>query len=444
MALRPILGVAFGIAVTVGSTIGVGILRTPGTVALLMGTPALAVTVWVLGGCYALLGANYTAELATMLPRAGGPYVFARRAYGDFGGFVVGSCDWLLNTAALAFIAITFGEYAGRVFVDMPVNAHVIGVAVLVVLTILNGVGIRIGATTQTVTSLLTTSALVISVLACIAVNGGTEAPLTDRRDAAASLAIVDTLTSFAMAFPLVLGAYGGWNAAVYFAEEDSAPSRNLPRSLFGGVLVIVAVYVVVNLGLFSVLPTPVLAASTLPFADAMATAVGPHAGAIVTGLALLLLLGILNAGFLTIPRTMFAVGRDGLFARAAAVVNDGGTPIGALLITAAAATLLVSTGTFDRLLRFYAIVGVIINVSLVGALFILRRREPDVSRPFKAWGYPYTLLGVLAIDLALAVALALTETRNAVVVVALLSASYPIYLMLKSRRSRSTGEESS
>jgi APA family basic amino acid/polyamine antiporter len=437
--------VAFGVAVTVGSTIGVGILRTPGTVAILMGTPALAMTAWLVGGCYALLGANYTAELATMLPKAGGPYVFARRAYGDFGGFAVGFCDWLLNTAALAFIAITFGEYSRRVLVDMPLHANVMGVAVLVLFTILNGRGLRIGAATQKVTSAVVAVALLASALACVVVSGDAHGAVAEQTTAPTSPAISDLMSSFAMAFPLVLGAYGGWNAAAYFAEEDSAPPRNLPRSLVGGVLVVVAVYLVVNLGLLAVLPISALGESSLPFADAMTVAFGRHAGTLVTGLALLLLVSLTNAGFLTIPRTMFAIGRDGSFPRITALVNDGGTPIGALLITAVAAILLVATGTFEQLLRFYAIVGVIINMSLVGALFMLRRQQPDLPRPFKAWGYPYTPLAVLATDLALAVTFAVTDTMNTAIVVALLLASYPLYRTLRISLPRlPSGERSS
>jgi basic amino acid/polyamine antiporter, APA family len=429
--LRPILGVTFGIAVTVGSTIGVGILRTPGSVAALMGTPVLVLLVWLLGGCYALLGANYTAELATMLPKAGGPYVFAHRAYGEFAGFVIGLCDWVLNTAAIAFLAIAFGEYVTRLVPLMAPYSRVVSIAVLIAFTIVNTRGTRTGSHTQQATSLLKASALAAFVVACLASGRAIDA----RHVAApAPASIAEGLGALALAFQLVLGAYGGWNAAAYFAEEQTAPAQTAPRSLFWGVLAVTAAYVLVNIGLLAVLPLPALAASTLPASDAMHAMFGELAGMLVTLLSLVLLVSIINAGFLTIPRTLFAAGRDGLVSRRLAAVNTGGTPIAALLVTGAAAMLLSVTGTFERLLAFYAIIGIIINIALVAALFVLRRREPTLSRPFKAWGYPYAPLALLAIDVVLVGSLAVADTANTILAAMLLPASYPLYRLLKAR----------
>ena len=430
-ALRPILGVTFGIAVTVGSTVGVGILRTPGSVAALMGTPVLVLLVWLCGGCYALLGANYTAELATMSPKAGGPYVFAHRAYGEFAGFAIGLCDWVLNTAAIAFLAIAFGEYITRLVPSMAPYSRLVSIGVLIAFTIVNARGTRTGSHTQQAASLVKASALAAFVVACLASGRAIDARHVA---AAAPASSAEGPVAFVLALQLVLGAYGGWNAAAYFAEEQAAPAQTAPRSLFWGVLAVTAVYVLVNIGLLAVLPLPALAASTLPASDAMHAMFGELAGMLLMLLSLVLLVSIINAGFLTIPRTVFAAGRDGLAPRRLAAVNNGGAPIAALLVTGAAAIFFCATGTFEQLLAFYATTGIIVDIALVVALFVLRRREPTVSRPFKVWGYPYAPLALLVIDVMLVVSFAFADTANTILAAMLLPASYPLYLLLKAR----------
>src|SRR5437879_2228310 len=159
--LLRILGVPFGIAVIIGGTIGVGILRSPGSIAEKLPSVWLIILVWIVGGFYSLLGANYMAELATMVPRAGGPYVFAHRAMGNYGGFVVGWGDWLLNTLSLSYMCIVFGEYSsGLLSKDFPNSGTIFAVSILVFLTFLNWLGLRAGSGTQQITSLLKAVAL--------------------------------------------------------------------------------------------------------------------------------------------------------------------------------------------------------------------------------------------------------------------------------------------
>jgi basic amino acid/polyamine antiporter, APA family len=426
-ALRASLGVAFGIAVTIGGTVGVGILRIPGPVAALTSTPWLALAVWVLGGCYALLGANYIAELAAMLPIAGGPYVFARRAYGGFGGFVVGLADWLMNTAALAFVAISFGEFAGELLITLSARPTVIAVLILILLAVINAMGIRTGSETQKAAVVVKMATLLAFIVACLIL--GSPQRLWSSVDSERTMAPSgELLMSLAAAFQLVLVAYSGWNAASYFSEEDRAPARNLPRSLFGGVAAVVGVFVLTNLGLFIMLPADVVAASSFPGADAVERMVGARARMAVAVLSLLLLLSILNTTFLTMPRTLLAASRDGLLSPSVTFVNHGGTPVVALFVTVAAAVFMTLTGTFEQLLALYAIVGVLMNMSLIGALLRLRWREPELTRPFRTIGYPMTPCAMLAVDVALFAVFAATHTRETVTVLLLLSASYPLY----------------
>ena len=183
---------------------------------------------WALGGVYTLLAANNIAELATMMPRAGGPYVYARRAYGDYGGFVVGWGDWMLYTMPLSFMQIVFGEYASSLFAPFPGNVQLFAVAILLLLTLINWAGLRAGSETQKVASLLKALALVAFVAACFLFGGHGEI-VSPAAQAATPKGTFALLVGIVLAFQLVLSAFGGWNAAVYFAEEDTDPQRNIP-----------------------------------------------------------------------------------------------------------------------------------------------------------------------------------------------------------------------
>src|SRR5689334_15264974 len=166
--LLKILGVGFGLAICIGATVGVGILRSPGLIAQYLGSPGLIMFAWALGAVYAILGANVLAELGTSTPKSGGMYVFAHRALGDYWGFVAGVCDWFQTAVALAFLAVVFGEYAASLFAPNVAGARpAFSVAVLVMLAALNWKGVREGSTMQKMTSFLKALALVAFVVAC-------------------------------------------------------------------------------------------------------------------------------------------------------------------------------------------------------------------------------------------------------------------------------------
>ena len=433
--LLRILGVGFGIAVVIGSTVGVGILRSPGAVASHLGSGWMIVLVWALGGVYTLLAANNIAELATMMPRAGGPYVYARRAYGDYGGFVVGWGDWMLCTMPLSFMPIVFGEYASSLFPAFPGNVQLFAVTILLLLTLVNWAGLRAGSETQKVASLLKALALVGFVVACFMSGGHGEFvdPTAARADTAKGTFAM--LVGAVLAFQLVLSAFGGWNAAVYFAEEDTDPQRNIPRSLFGGILLIIVIYVLVNIALLYVLPMQAMAASKFAGADAINVIFGGRSAQVITALALLSIVGIVNALLMFVPRILLALGRDGLFWHKAASVNARGTPVVAMVSTVVPAMALALVGTFETLLaisEFFAVTNVIL---LIGALFILRRREPDLPRPYGAWGYPYAPALMLVLAVALFIAYIVSNPINSGYAMVFLAMSYPVYRSIRRHR---------
>lgn len=434
--LLRILGVGFGVAVGIGGTIGVGILRNPGGVAEQIPSVWLIILAWTLGGVYCLLGANYLAELATMMPKAGGFYVYAHRAFGNYGGFVVGWSDWLNNTLAIAFISVVFGEYAANLIApDLNGGRIIFSVSVVVVIAILNLFGLRAGSETQKITSFLKALALLGFVAACFIFGGQDSASAMSSSSGA--IAATATFVGFILAFQMVLSTYDGWWGAIYFSEEDSNPSQNLPRSLFGGVVAVMAIYLLVNLALIYVLPMSQLAGSKFAGSDAMALMFGERSGQILTILALLSLIGIINAIMMGTPRILLALGRDGLFIEKAAEVSKGGTPTFALIITAVCVIILSSVGTFELLLGIGQFFFVVIIILLIISLFVLRRREPNAPRPYRTWGYPYTPLLMLVCAVLLFFGYAYSNPYPSLYALIALAASYPIFRLIRGRDER-------
>jgi len=433
--LLRILGVGFGLAIAIGSTVGVGILRNPGGVAEQLGSYWMIMFAWGLGGVYCLLGANYLAELATMTPKAGGFYVHAHRAFGDYGGFVVGWSDWANNTLALGYIGVVFGEYASALFFPGWAWGRIVcGVSILVILTAINWIGVRSGSETQQVTSLIKSVALVAFVIACF-VFGGKAAGAAVQAAAAEPKGLLAGLAAFVLAFQIVLGTYDGYYGPIYFAEEDTNPSRNIVRSMFGGIAIVTAIYLLVNLALLYVLPMEQFASSKFAGGDAMAVMFGERAGQIVTVLALISLIGVLNAVLMLSPRILFALGRDGLFTRRADEVNRGGTPSFALLVTAVTAVVLTIVGSFELLLAIAGFLIVFVMIVLVAALFVLRRREPDAPRPYRTWGYPFTPLLMLIFAVLLFIGYCVSNPFPSAIAAGALLFSYPVFRLIKRKK---------
>ncbi len=427
--LLRILGVGFGVAATIGATIGAGILRTPGLVAAQLGSSELVVAAWVLGGIYALLGANSIAELGASLPRAGGWYVYARRAFGDYAGFVVGWTDWLGNCASLAWVAITIGEYSLTLAPKLSGNVKIIAIVVLLFFSLVQLAGVSVGSGSQKLLSLVKSLAFVAFVVACFAFGGKGSQPTHAQTNLHVGSSV---FVGIILALQAVITTYDGWYGSIYFAEEFTKPERDIPRSMFGGVLSIAAIYVLVNLALVYVLPLSQMAASELPVADAAQVIFGARSKELITILALVSLLGLINAVTMGGPRILFGLCRDYLPSSRMTSINEGGTPVIALSLTAAATMFLIVSGTFEQLLGIMAFIYVAIYITGFASLMVLRKREPELPRPFRAGGYPWATLIVLTGSVIFLVGTIVTDTRNSIYAVLLIAISYPVYLLTK------------
>jgi basic amino acid/polyamine antiporter, APA family len=414
--LRRILGFGFGLAVIVGSTLGIGILRAPGLVAGQVSNPSIALLLWLVGGLYTLLGAVCLAELGTMLPQAGGYYVYARHTFGDGIGFAVGWSDWVTYCAVLGYVSIGIGEFTAVLVPSLVPLAKVVAIGVLVGLVGLQIAGIRVSSRFQEATTAIKFFAFLTVVVAALVL-----APAVSK--SAAEAAPPASLVGVVVALQAVVITYGGWQSGLYFTEEDRDPNRNLPRSMIAGVASVIVVYVLVNLALLAVLPMPDLARSTLPAADAAQVLMGDRGRQVITLLSLVSLPPLLNAIMMIGTRILFAMGRDRFLWNRTAEVTAAGTPVVATLVTTAVAVALIATGTFQKLVAIASFF-LVFNYSVCClALVVLRQREPERPRPFRAWGYPWSAAIVLAGAAAFLAAAVIGDGVNAAAAAALMLA---------------------
>jgi APA family basic amino acid/polyamine antiporter len=426
--LLRVLGVGFGLAVIIGNTIAAGIFRAPGTIAEQLPNPGVFLLIWLAGGLYALLGAISLAELGTMIPRSGGQYVFSRYALGEYAGFIVGWSDWISSCGSTAAVALVIGTFSGALIPSLAGRAPLVATSVAVLFALLQWRGIVWGSTTQNLTSLLKALAFIALIVAAFILGGGGALTTTE---AHASSAV--TISAVVISLQAAIYTYDGWSGVIYFSEEVRQPARDIPRALFGGVLTITAIYLLVNVALLYVLPMSQIAGQEFAAGEAANVIFGVHGDTIFRCLTIVSMLSGINALHLMATRVLFAMSRDGLFSERAATVNAGGTPGVALFMSAFVAVLFIILGQkFEQVITVLAFFFVANYILSFISLFVLRLREPDKPRPYRAWGYPVTpALALIGSFLFLAGAI-WGDTRNSVYALLLLAVSYPVFRVVK------------
>jgi len=425
--LLRVLGVGFGLAVTIGGTIGMGILRTPGDIATQLPTPTFFIGVWIVGGVYALLGAISIAELGAAIPRSGGFYVFAHRALGNYAGFIVGWSDWMSTCATLAVISMVVGEYMGVLVPAVASKQKAVALTVVLFFALLQWRGIRWGSFTQNITSLLKVVVFVAFVVFAFlyAPTRGTNAAPSMKHGFALLAAII-------LALQGVLYTYDGWYGICYFGGEIRDPKRDVTRSMFGGVLSVIAIYVLVNFALLHVMPLSEFAGEPLAVGKAAGLIFGRYGDTAIRALAIVSMLSTINAYTLSAPRTLYAMSCDGLFTHHGTTVNKGGTPTITLFISTIVAVLFIVSGTFNQVLAVIAFFFVSYYTMAFISVFVLRKREPDLPRPYRVWGYPWTTIIVTIGSIAFLAGAVAGDTKNSLWALALLAISAPVYLLVK------------
>jgi APA family basic amino acid/polyamine antiporter len=385
------LGLLDAVVVVAGGIIGVGIFANPSNVARVLHSPLLILLSWTIGGGVALLGGFIWAELGSRLPHVGGQYVYLARAYPPIVGFLYGvALLFIINGGSLAAVAILFATYVDRSFVPLgPVGVRVAAGAALVTLTLVNIAGVRAGKRTNN-TLMAAKVGGILALLALVFARGTGAASHFDIADAAAPS--VSAISLLFTALVPILFAYGGWQSCGSLAAEIKDPSRNLPRANVIGVVVVITLYLSLNLAYLWAF-TPAEIATSPALAAEVARRVGGDAGArLVAVLVVISSLGFLGVVIITGPRLYYAMARDGLFfAHAGRLHPRYHTPVFALWFQAGVSLALLTTNTYDELLSYTVFADWLFFGLTAGALFILRRREPEAHATLRAPGHPFT-----------------------------------------------------
>jgi basic amino acid/polyamine antiporter, APA family len=441
--LLKVLGMWFGMAAAIGNTISAGIVRTPGEVAGLLPNPWLFLTVWIVGGLYALSGASAMAELGAAIPRSGGQYNFSRRALGDYAGFIVGWSDWLSTCGTAAAVAFVIAEYSGALFpksfADFSIAGHAIRMQVVVAALVIIGFfilqwrGIRWGSSTQLITAGIKTGAFVILVIACFFLGGEAHHAAMESTASAMRLpAGWPFIVAFMLGLQGVIYTVDGWDGVIYFGEEVREPGRDIPRAIFGSVFSIMGIYLLLNLVALYILPMNEIAGNTFVLGTVANRIFGALGDPIIRSIMIISMLSCLNANQLFCSRTLYTMSCDGLFFRRASRVNAGGTPVPALFLSTVVGLLFLLTGTFERVIAMLSFFFVANYTLSYASLFLLRKREPEMNRPYRAWGYPWLPGIALAASVVFLAGSILTDRENAPWALLMLLLSYPMYRALK------------
>lgn len=430
--LLKLLGVGFGIAVTVGGTIGTGILRKPGIIAAQIGDPFWILALWLIVGLYALLGVFCAIELAISLPQAGAWYVYAKRAFGNYFGFVTGITSWLGTVAALGFGAYTMSEYLALLHISLEPWIRWTAIGLLIILMTFHWFGTKSAGKSQEVLAFVKALGLIVFVGVCFYYGSppSTREIGNTIESTMAPVAFLGVIT----ALQSIFYTYDGWHTATYFTEENKDPIKTLPKSMISGVLLIIVIYFLVNAAILYVVPMEQLIVSKLAAADAVSIVFGEGSSKMITIFLMVSILGIVNAQIMFAPRVIYSMSRDKLFFPAASKVNEKGTPSIAMPLTGILSIGLILSGkdTCSILSDIATYFFVLSYAAGFAALIRLRYNEPNLDRPFKAPWFPYLPALLLVLSLLFLVGAFIVDFNSSIYAIVFLIFSYPIYLGVK------------
>ncbi len=431
--LKRVLSSSFAISACVGGIIGLGILRTPGEIAAVFPDPFIYVSLWLLGGLFALMSISVIAELVGITPRSGGIYVLVKRAIGPYPGFLMGWTDWLSFGATLALKVTVLVEYMALLTPVFDGWRTPVAVAITSAFALLQLFGVRLGANIQQVAA----AAMAITVI-CFSIALLFAAPVP----ATAGLAVISNpgLSQYGLVAAGIIFTYDGWVGASYFSGEIKGGGGPVARACVKSVAIILFIYVGLNAALAFSVPLEQLAGNELALAGALDIAFGAGAGTIVIIAAILILLAHQNLNYLQAPRILFALSEDGFGTDRAARVGPKGNPVFAVLLTWALAVGLILLGGFEFLLNFNVLLFVFIYVVLLIGVIRLRKSEPLADRPYRAWGHPYSTWFCIIGWSAVTAFMIASAPESAVSAVIMIAVSLPVYFGLVKYRNSQLG----
>jgi APA family basic amino acid/polyamine antiporter len=404
------LGLVEAVSIVISRIIGSGIFRTPAPIMALVGCTSLFGLVWVLGGIVTIFGAVVYAELAAMMPRSGGPYVYLKMSYGPFWAFLRGWAMFFVSeTASIAAVALIFGEYLNALWIVIfgsgfgQIPLYLIALFTIWLLTIVNLFGVALSGKIQTAFG-------AIKVVAVAGIIGASFASWsTGSFSNFANPLLPDafngsTILAVGAALRYAFFAFSGWEGATYIAEEVKNPRRNLPLSLFIGISGVMVLYMGANAAYLYQLSPAVIAESKWVATEAMQVALGATGGILISVAVMLNTFGNVSTQILCKARAWQAMARDGMFfKRFAELSKKHRTPNNALIGQGLWATVLLTmavtaANSYETIIDFFSATSTVFNLMVFASVFILRKRYPNVDRPYKAWLYPWSLIIVLVL----------------------------------------------
>jgi APA family basic amino acid/polyamine antiporter len=446
--LRRSLGFWTAFAVVVGTVIGSGIFLVSSDMIRAVGSPGMVFVVWIFGGVLTMFGALTYAELSAAMPEAGGEYVYLTAAYGPLFGFIQGWMNtWVGFSASIAARAAALYTYLGDFFpglngvvysVGLPIgpgggpleirHGQLLGIVVIVFLVGVNYVGVRVGGGVQ-----VAVTALKVALIAGIIVAG-----LLSRNGNTANYhtivsANMGGISGFFAALVAALWAYDGWNNAGMIGGDVERPGRNLPRVLILGTAAVIGIYLLTNLAYFYLLSAPEAGSSARVAADAMRRAVGSSGGAIVSMAAIISIFASLNGSFIAGSRAPYAMARGGYFFPSMGRVHPRFyTPGPSLILIGAWSSLLLLSGRFEDLYRMVIFTEWIFYAMAAAAVIVLRRKRPQMNRPYRVLGYPLVPILFVLVAVGLLWSTLITYPRESGIGLALIVAGFPFYFHWK------------
>lgn len=429
--LKVLLGRGFSIAVCVGTIIGLGILRTPGEIAKTIHDPWLYMALWVGGGLFVLLSTLVVAELMSMTPRSGGPYVLIEKAFGSYLGFLLGWTDWVAQCATAALKAVVLMEYLALLVPGVAPYTTVGALFTTSLFALFQLGGVRLsGGFLQMASVGFGIILLAVSLALVFGDSSGGHAA-----DVAITAATTPIWAHYGIVAAAIVFTYDGWISPSYYSAEVDGGGRSVAIGSLKGVLVVIALYLLLNGLLVANVPLDVIAGNELALAGALDYLYGSGAGSFIILAALFILFAHQNIHYMSTSRTLYALSVDGLGSRRATGVTESGVPVGAVLASWVIILLLILAGGFEFLLNMSALLFMVLYVALFVGVFRLRLKQPEAKRPFPAWGYPLSVALCIIGWVAIAIFVGVMDLKSSAYSMVLVAASIPVYLGLKSRR---------
>jgi amino acid transporter len=404
------LGLIEAVSIVIGRIIGSGIFRTPAPIMALVGCTSLFGLVWVLGGVVTIFGAVVYAELAAMMPRSGGPYVYLKMAYGPFWAFLRGWAMFFVSeTASIAAVALIFGEYLNALWKVAFQNSfsqitlYFVALATIWLLTAINLFGVSLSGKIQNLFGAIKVVAIggIIGVSFTSWSTGSwsnfSSPMFPESFDGSTFLAV-------GAALRYAFFAFSGWEGATYIAEEVKNPRKNLPLSLFIGIAGVMVLYLGANAAYIFQIPAGEIANSKWVATDAMEVALGATGGILISVAVMFNTFGNVSTQILCKARAWQSMARDGMFFKKFAVLSKKHkTPNNALIGQGLWATVLLTfavsaANSYETIIDFFSATSTVFNLAVFASIYVLRKKYPDVKRPYKAWLYPWSLIIVFVI----------------------------------------------